>query len=262
MATKITISSKENQMKTAAADREPGSTPDYLRRRMSQLYADFFSELGEGMYADALAQSKAAVEQVMREGIKNLKERIKDELGRQGYEAAIKHVRPWLEALIDDIRTKGFSTTAGTRVTTAAPDDSWGDMLDSLASEFSVDTPEPVESKEGEELVGVEPPADEPESEIPKPPAELKQDTAKEEPAAAEEAKEVAKEETEPVDESELEKILNQGAKPAAEQPKAAARTLGDLKRDFTKRRQQRKVEGSTDEIISQSNALIDLLEG
>lgn len=238
MATKITISSKEIQTKTAAVDRAPGSTPDHLRRRMSQLYADFFSEVGEGVYSKAMSEVKTALEAALTEGIKNLKSKIKEELGRQGYEAAIKHIRPWLDALITDIRAEGFSS------------DEWAQQLNSLASQFSVETDELPEGAEGDELLGVEPPAEE-------------------EPAAPDgTVKEVEKEETEPVTQSELEKILDQGAKgaeeaPVAEEvPKAAARTLGELKREFAEKRQQRKVEGSTEEIVSQSNALIELLEG
>jgi len=238
MATRITISSKENQMKTAAVDRTPGSTPDHVRRRMSQLYADFFSDVGEAVYAKAMAEMKTTLETVLNEGIKDLRSKIKDELGRQGFEAAIKHVRPWLDALVTDIRSEGFSS------------DDWAKQLDSMASQFSVEADEVPQPEGGdEELEGVKPPE-------------------QEAPAAEETVEEVKEEETEPVSESELQKILDQGAgappkeEPAAEVPKAAARTLGDLKREFAQRRRQHKVEGATEEIVSQSNALIDLLEG
>jgi hypothetical protein len=233
MATKITLSSKDPQMKTAAKDRAPGSTPDHLRRRMSQLYADYFSDVGEAVYAKAMAEIKSSLETVLRDGVKELKSKVKDELGRQGYEAAIKHVRPWLDELINDLKGQGFSSGE------------WAKELNSLATDFSVEA-DGIGEEGSEELLGVEPPAEEEET-----------------------VQEVAKEETEPVTESELEKILNQGAQPAeeaapAEEQKVAAKTLGDMKREFQQRRRQQSVVGGagTDEVISSANTLIDILEG
>lgn len=220
MARTIKVTSKEavNKMVTAKLDdRRPGTTPDALRRRMSDLLAEEFSRVGEDLYDKAMASVTENVQKIFDTGVQELGSVIKQKLGELGYKESIRHVRPWLEGIISDLQTKGMPGLASS--------------LGNITSEFSVKYQEggekPAETApeggEEEALLEVEAPTPEPKAE-----------------------------DVEEVSADDLTAIL-EGKEPApaaggegGEKQESAASTFGDVRRRLRNMRKQRRVEADT----------------
>jgi hypothetical protein len=148
----------------------------------------------------------------------------------------MKHVQPWLRAIVTDMSTQGIPGLTSS--------------LNNIASQFSVAYQEGEEggeekATEGEELIEVQAPTTE-------------------KPAEEEAAPEKAEETTE----EELTAIL-EGKEPTPaeatkETPEAAAGTFGEFKRRLRKVRKQRRVEAASEtpeELLKTAAVLFKTLE-
>jgi hypothetical protein len=201
-------------------DRRGGSMPDELKRRMSDLLAEEFSKVGESLYDKSMADITEVIKTNFNAGLSELAKVITKKLGEIGYKESIRHVRPWLESLIADMRVKGMPSLSS--------------ALDNISSEFSVKYQEgggeQVPEESAESLLEVEVPEVKPEEveEVAAPAAEGTESTA-----------------------DELTSILEgKGAQPAAApeevKQKAAASTLGEVRRRLQTTRRARKVAASS----------------
>ncbi len=214
-------------IRTAArrsTDRRPGSTNEALRRRMSDLLADEFSKVGEKLYDESVAAIEEDVQRIFREGVSKLGAQIKKKLGELGYDESVKHFRPWLEGIVNDVRTSGMQEVIRS--------------LDGIASEFSVQY-----SDGGDDLLEVSP-------EEPAPTAE---------PADIE-IPEVSEEEVEALLAGEE---VPSAAPETEEKPEATASTLGALKRKFRGQHKQRKIvaKQTKEELLSSAQASLERLK-
>jgi len=235
---KIVIRSKKeiNRLVTAKRtsnrDHKGGTVPDALKRRMSDLLAGEFSEVGSEIYEKAMAQISESTKEVFDQGVQELSEKIKTKLGELGYNESLKHIRPWLESLITDLRTKGMPDLVN--------------ALDGITSEFSVkyqddkkSAPAQDTAEESEDLLEVAVPTPEPEK-----------------------VEEVATKE-------DLAKVLNgEDVAPAAEAPEEkqkAAASFGDVKRRLQTTRKHRRIEAEVPEsreaILKSAAAHLKVLE-
>ena len=237
---KIVIQSKEEAKtmvtarKSGNRDHKAGTVPDSLKRRMSDLLAGEFSEVGEEVYDKAMAQVSESVKTIFDQGTQELGEKIKKKLGDLGYQESIKHIRPWLESLISDMRTKGMPNLVN--------------ALDGITSEFSVKYQEGGKNKTAPAATDTEETEDILEVKAPTP-----------EPAKVEE-----------VSEQDLTAIL-EGKQPApaaaAEEVKqeAAASTFANVKRRLRTLRKQRliaaEVPEGRDDILKSAAVHLKVLE-
>jgi len=132
---------KKNKVKD---ERQPGSIPDDIRRRMSDPLADIFSEKGMDLYGKAVSAIQKELKQIFDEGISDLSSVIHKKLGEFGYEESVDHFRPWMSSIIDDVKEKGMGEVTG--------------ALEDMLSQMSTDYAEGEEETEGDALLSVDTP--------------------------------------------------------------------------------------------------------
>ncbi len=213
----VTAGKKKNK-RDNLKDRSPGSLTPTLEDDIPQMFAREFGEKGEQLYQEIVGHIKDLVAESFRHGVKELGTTVRDEWGRHGYSSHIHYVRPWLNALVEDLRKFGL--------------DDVKDSLDLIASESSVVSEDEDDLDTG--ILEVEPPPAEEIPDIPVEDEELEMDLSSADlPEVAEPpAMEAAEELPLPPEDEEV--------------PVASALTVKDVRRQLAKRRKTRTVVAET----------------
>lgn len=124
--------------KKVKEERQPGYLADAMRRRMGDALADLFDKFGPEIFGSIELQLKDTLTEAFTAGVDDVKNSIKEELGKRGVEESVPYFSEWINGIVEDITHFAMDNAAG----------GLEDLASSLAAEYTQD--------EGDELFEVD----------------------------------------------------------------------------------------------------------
>jgi len=124
-------------------EKQPGEVHPQLRKRMGVALADLFDEHGPQIYSSIVSSLKKIAVKAFSDGIDDLEAAVESELGNRGLEESKKHIRDWMESIVEDVLYYGINELAL----------ALGNMANDLVAEYIQDDVDDVSPSDIDDLL-------------------------------------------------------------------------------------------------------------